>query len=100
MELAIDVPQAELEALCHRYQIRRLMLFGSVLGDDFNPDSDVDVLVEFEPEARVGFFKFVDIQDALSAALGRSVDLHTPQSLSRHFRDNVLGAAATLYERA
>ncbi len=100
MAIVVDVPHDELAALCERYRIRRLMLFGSVLRADFGPGSDVDVLVEFEPDARVGFFKFIDIQDALSELLGRQVDLNTPQSLSRHFREKAMRTARVLYERA
>ncbi len=65
--LNIALPKDEIAAFCRRHHIRKLALFGSVLRDDFRPDSDVDVLVEFEPEARVGFFEFVEIEDELSA---------------------------------
>ncbi len=99
MAIAVDVPRDELAALCQRYHVRRLMLFGSVLRDDFRPDSDVDVLVEFEPDARIGFFKFVDLEDSLSELLGRKVDLNTPESLSRHFRHKAIQTARVMYER-
>jgi predicted nucleotidyltransferase len=81
---------------CRQHQIRRLALFGSVLQDSFRPDSDLDVLVEFEP-GQVPGFGFITIQDQLSQLFGRSVDLHTPKSLSRYFRDRVLEQAQTLY---
>jgi predicted nucleotidyltransferase len=99
MPLQLALPTAEIEAFCQRHGIRKLALFGSVLRSDFRPDSDVDVLVEFEPGVRMNFFTFVDLQDQLSALLQRNVDLHTPASLSRHIRPNVLATAQTIYER-
>lgn len=94
-----EIPSAELTALCERWHIRRLALFGSVLGDDFHPDSDIDVIVEFEPDARIGW-EFVTLADELSNLLGRQVDLNTPDMLSRYFRDRVLSSMRVLYERA
>lgn len=96
----IALREDEIAAFCERNHIRKLALFGSVLRDDFRPDSDIDVLVEFEPGATIGFIKFVRMQDELGVLLGRTVDLHTPQSLSRHFRQKVIDAAETIYERA
>ncbi len=94
-----QLPHAEIEALCREYQIRRLALFGSALRDDFTADSDVDVLVEFEPDARIGL-AFFRLQDELSELLHQKVDLHTPQSLSKHFRDDVLSEAKDIYVAA
>jgi predicted nucleotidyltransferase len=79
--------------------VRRLALFGSVLRDDFHPESDVDVLVEFEP-GHVPGLAFFAMQDELSAILGRKVDLNTPGFLSRYFRDEVLAEAETQYVAA
>ena len=93
---AVSIPQAELEAFCHRHHVRRLALFGSVLRDDFRPDSDVDVLVEFEPGQTPGL-AFFAMQEQLSKLLGRTVDLNTPQCLSKYFRDEVMAAAEVLY---
>jgi predicted nucleotidyltransferase len=95
----ISVDEAALAAFCERHHIRRLALFGSVLRDDFRIDSDVDVLVEFEPDHVPGF-SFVTIQDQLTELLGRRVDLHTAASLSRHFRDDVLRQAELHYVAA
>jgi uncharacterized protein len=81
---------------CRRHHIRKLSLFGSVLGDRFRPDSDIDVLVEFEPGHTPGF-AFFAMQDELSAIFGRQVELHTPGFLSRYFRDTVTAEAQTLY---
>ena len=85
-------------AFCQRHHIRKLALFGSVLRDDFRPDSDVDVLVEFE-SGHVPGFAFFGMQDELSQLLGRRVDLNTPKFLSRYFRDRVLRQAIVQYER-
>ena len=95
----IEVPQERLATLCRANGIRRLALFGSALRADFRPESDLDLLVEFEPGRRVGL-AFIRLQDDLSRLLGRTVDLHTPASLSRHFRGAVLGEAETLYVAA
>ncbi len=75
-----------------------MLLFGSVLRDDFGPDSDIDVLVEFEPEARVGYFTLVTIQDELAQLLRREVDLLTPGALNERFRQDILGMAEVVYE--
>ena len=88
--------QERLAELCRRHQIRRLALFGSVLRNDFGPNSDVDVLVEFEPGVRTGL-KFFAIQDELSEILGRQVDLNTPGCLSKYFRAQVLTEAEVQY---
>jgi predicted nucleotidyltransferase len=96
MNIAID--ETTIADFCQQYHIRKLSLFGSVLRDDFSPSSDVDVLVEFEPGAVIGY-KFIEIQDKLSALLGREVDLNTPDFLSRHFRQRVIDTAQVIYER-
>ncbi len=96
MKSRIRAPQRQIAAFCRKNRIRKLSFFGSVLRDDFRPESDVDVLVEFEPGARVGL-SFFRMQDELSAILGRAVDLNTPASLSRYFRDDVLANAEVLY---
>jgi uncharacterized protein len=82
------VPREAMTDFCRRHHIRKLALFGSVLRSDFRPDSDVDVLVEFEPGHIPGFAFFV-MQDELSELLGRKVDLHTRNFLSPYFRDQV-----------
>lgn len=98
-ELPIPIPREQIAAFCRRNRIRRLGLFGSVLRDDFGPGSDVDVLVEFEPDHTPGL-AFFRMQDELSALLGRTVDLNTPGFLSRHFRDEVLREARMVYVAA
>lgn len=102
MPMAIDLinlPTDQIAAFCRRHRIRRLALFGSVLRNDFTSDSDVDVLVEFEPDARTGL-AFFAMQDELSAILGRSVDLNTPDFLSKYFRAQALAEARNLYVAA
>lgn len=92
----VTVDRARIAELCRRHHIRRLALFGSVLRDDFGPDSDIDVLVEFEPGTFVGF-AIIDIEDELTELLGRKVDLVTVNSLNRRIRGRVLSEARTQY---
>jgi predicted nucleotidyltransferase len=92
----IKIPKGKIAEFCKRHNIRRLALFGSVLGDDFTSDSDVDVLVEFEPGTRVGL-RFFALQEELSRILGRKVDLNTPGFLSKYFRDSVMEEAEDQY---
>lgn len=99
-ELNTYFSQDQLEELCQRHHIAKLSLFGSVLRDDFSPESDIDVLVEFDSGHVPGFFRLFDIEEELSSLLGgRKVDLRTPQDLSRYFRDEVLAHAETQYVR-
>jgi len=94
----IRVDQEELAELCRRHRVRRLSFFGSVLRDDFGPDSDIDVLVEFEQGVTVGL-RLITMQEELSRMLGgRGVDLITPKFLNRRIRDRVLADARIQYE--
>ena len=79
-----------------RHRIRRPALFGSILLDDFGPDSDVDVLVEFEPAARIAW-DFITIQDELGDLFGRRVDLLNPGSIRPAYRDEILSSAEDVY---
>lgn len=97
--IRIDVPREHIAEFCRRHHIRRLALFGSVLRDDFTPDSDVDVLVEFESGQTPGY-AFFAMQEELSRILGRRVDLNTVGSLSKYFRDEVLAETEELYVAA
>ncbi len=92
----IDVPQEAIADFCKRHAVRKLALFGSVLRDDFRPDSDVDVLVEFEP-GHVPGLAFFAMQDELTELLKREVELHTPAFLSPYFRREVERAADVRY---
>jgi predicted nucleotidyltransferase len=95
----LDVRQDKIAEFCRHHRIRRLSLFGSVLRDDFDDESDVDVLVEFEPGVVVGLH-FFSIERELSVLLGRKVDLNTPGFLSTYFRDRVMAEAEVQYESA
>jgi len=96
----IEIPQEMIAEFCRQRHIRWLALFGSVLRDDFRPESDVDVLVEFEPEQRYTYFTLAQIEDDLAILLGRKVDLHVPKTLHPFLRDKVLGQAEALYDGA
>ena len=94
----IEVNRTEIAAFCRKHHIRRLALFGSVLRADFGPDSDVDVLVEFEPDHTPGLFDVARMERELSSLFGgRRVDLRTPEDLSRYFRQEVVQAAEMQY---
>ena len=89
-----------LAEFCRNNHIRRLAFFGSVLRDDFGPESDVDVLVEFEPGMSVGMIRLAGMEIELGELLGRKVDLNTPGFLSRYYRDRVLAEAEVQYDAA
>ena len=97
MTFRIEVPSDQLADFCRRHHVRKLALFGSVLRDDFGPDSDVDVLVEFEPGAVVGYFGLAAMEIELSEMLGQRADIRTPAELSPYFRNDVLAVAETQY---
>lgn len=100
MPLPLPVPQAPLAAFCRRNHIRRLALFGSVLRDDFRPDSDVDVLVEFEEAHVPGYIRMAAMERELAGIVGRRVDMVTFAALHRGFRDEVLREAQDAYVAA
>jgi predicted nucleotidyltransferase len=93
----ISIQNSKIAEFCHYHHIRKLSLFGSVLRDDFRPNSDIDVLVEFEPDHIPSFFRLFDMEDELSAMFGRKVDLRTPEDLSKYFRDEVIATAEVHY---
>jgi predicted nucleotidyltransferase len=95
----LPLDRAKIAAFCRKHHIRRLSLFGSVLREDFRPDSDVDVLVEFEPDHIPGL-AFFAMEAELSEILGRKADLNTPGFLSPYFRDQVMTEAETQYVKA
>lgn len=97
-QVQIDIPRRQLAEFCRRHGIRRLSLFGSVLREDFGPRSDVDVLVEFEPTARVGLMGLAGMEIELGELIGRKVDLNTAGFLSDYFRDEVLAEAEVQYD--
>ena len=93
----IKIPQRELNEFCQRYQVQRLALFGSVIGNNFRAESDVDVLVSFQPAARVGFITFSRMQRELSGLLKRPVDLVPMDGLKPVIRDSVLSNIVEVY---
>lgn len=80
-------------------EIKSLCLFGSHLTGKAKADSDVDLLVEFMPQARIGYFRLVDIQNMIARSVGKKIDLLTPEALSKHFRQDVIVAAEKIYEQ-
>jgi len=97
MSAQIAMNREKIADFCRKHQIRKLSLFGSVLRDDFGTDSDVDVLVEFAPAARVGLIGFAGMELELTEIIGRKVDLRTPEDLSRYFREEVVANAEVQY---
>ena len=96
MPARIHIPTEGIAEICRRHRVRRMALFGSVIRDDFTPDSDVDVLIEYEP-GHAGGFEFFRMRRELIALLGREVDMHTAASLSPYFRQEVLDEAEEIY---
>ena len=97
--LPVALPQEKIRAFCARNHIRKLSLFGSILTHRFGVDSDIDVLVEFEPGTVPGYFDLAGMELELSEMFGRKADLRTPEELSRYFRDEVVASAAVQYEQ-
>ena len=95
-QVQISFPKERVAEFCRKHHIKKLAIFGSVLRDDFRDNSDIDLLVEFEPGQTPGL-AFFAMQEELSSILGRKVDLNTPQCLSRYFRDKVLQEAVVQY---
>lgn len=96
-ERNIAIPQEALAEYCRAHGMRWLAFFGSVLRDDFGPDSDVDVLVEFESGRTPGLLGMSALEIELGEILGRKVDLRTPADLSRYFREEVVGSSEVRY---
>jgi hypothetical protein len=94
-----NISEGVLADFCRRNHIRKLALFGSVLRGEEGPDSDLDLLVEFEEGNEPGLLRLAGMERALTALLGRKVDLRTPQDLSRYFRDEVLASSEVQYAK-
>ncbi len=100
MTVKVDADSGRIAQFCREHHICRLALFGSVLRDDFSPESDIDVLVDFEKGHVPGLFGLVRLERELSAVFGgRKIDLRTPEDISRYFRENVLAEAEVQYAR-
>ena len=95
--IRVDIDRDRVAAFCRRHHIRRLAVFGSAVRDDFGPESDVDVLVDFDPAARVGFIALARAARELSELLGRHVDLVPQSGLKPLIRDEVLSEAEVLF---
>ena len=97
MSTPFPISRDRLAEFCQQNHIRRLSLFGSALDERFGPDSDVDILVEFEPGVSVSLLDMARMEMELTHMIGRKVDLRTPKELSRYFRDKVLASAVVQY---
>ncbi len=97
IEDKLRLPRNKVAAFCRRNHIRKMSLFGSALREDFGPESDVDILVEFEPGQSVGLIRLAGMEIELSDIIGRKVDLRTPGDLSRYFRQEILDSAEVQY---
>lgn len=93
----IEIPRERIAEFCRKHHIRKLSFFGSVISEHFTQDSDVDVLVEFEPGQVIGLIRLSGIELELSEIIGRKVDMRTPADLSRYFREEVLSSAEIQY---
>jgi len=93
----IELPKERIKEFCKRHHIRKLSLFGSALRDDFSPESDLDILVEFDPAHIPGFIRLAGMEIELTEILGRKADMRTAQDLSRYFRDEVLNSSKVQY---
>jgi len=96
-KMHIELPKERIKEFCKRHHIRKLSLFGSALRDDFSPESDLDILVEFDPAHIPGFIRLAGMEIELTEILGRKVDMRTAQDLSRYFRDEVLNSSKVQY---
>jgi predicted nucleotidyltransferase len=95
----VEIPDGKIVEFCKRNYIRKFSLFGSVLSEAFRPDSDVDVLVEFEEGHVPGFVRLAGMEIELSEIIGRKVDINTPNCLSRYFRGGVFATAEVHYAK-
>ena len=97
MKPAIAIDPDAITDFCRRWNLVELALFGSVLSEDFRPDSDVDVLFDYGPEARLGWTALYDMEQELQRLFGRRVDLVSKRGLKKRIRDDVLATAVVLY---
>ncbi|MFZ0612864.1 MAG: nucleotidyltransferase family protein [Desulfobacterales bacterium] len=96
----VKLPRERIAGFCKRHRIRKLALFGSVLRGDFGPDSDIDLLVKLELDARLGLISLAGIELELGEIMGRKVDLNTPGFLSKYYRDRTINEAVVQYDAA
>ena len=93
----LNIPMGPIENLCREYNVAELAVFGSAVREDFRSDSDIDLLVTFQPEAKIGLIGFIGLQQQLEEVLGRKVDLVSKRGLKPLIRDEVLSSARLLY---
>ena len=96
----LQFPKDRIAEFCKKNRIRKLSIFGSALREDFGVDSDVDILVEFEPGARVGLIRLAGLEIELAGIIGRNVDLNTPGFLSKYYRDTAIAESEVQYDAA
>lgn len=93
----IAFPRSKVQAFCKKYKVKKFSFFGSVLTDRFGPESDIDILVEFEQDAHPTYFTLYDMETDLTDLFGRRTDVRTPNEISRYYRDQVLSEAKLIY---
>jgi hypothetical protein len=96
-KIQIDIPREKLAEFCKHNHIRKLSIFGSALRENLGPDSDIDLLVEFDPDNIPGLIRLAGMENELSEILGRKVDIRTAQDLSRYFRQDVIKSSEVQY---
>ena len=99
-QLTNYIPSEKLQSFCRKNHIKKLSLFGSALRDELTPESDIDLLVEFEEDHIPGLITLAGMEIELTEIIGRKVDMRTPLDLSRFFRDEVVSQAKVQYEHA
>jgi len=97
MNPQLSIPEDAIHQFCRTHSVRELAIFGSALREDFGPESDVDVLIDIAPEARIGLFKLQKMRDELTRIFGRPVDLLTRDGLNRHITDEILRNAEVIH---
>ncbi|MBW1677586.1 MAG: nucleotidyltransferase family protein [Deltaproteobacteria bacterium] len=96
-QINIEIPKEEIVRFCKRNHIVKLSIFGSALQKDFGPDSDIDLLVEFDPDRIPGLIRLAGMEIEMAEIIGRKVDIRTPQDLSPYFRNEILDTAEVQY---
>lgn len=96
--IAMNLPLDYIRAFCQRHRIRKLALYGSAQRGELRPESDIDLLVEFEPERTPGLYRLAEMEFELEEKLNREVEMRTPHDISRYYRDGIVQTATVLYD--